>query len=398
MSNSILTPTAVTREILRVLHQKANFLATVNREYDDSYAKEGAKIGSSLKIRLPNQYTVTTGAVMDVQDTTESSVTMTVATQKHVAMNFSSVDLTLSLDDFSKRIIDPAVSVLVASVENDMISNVYKDVYNLVDNNGAAMTYAKLLEAEAVLVKNLVPQSDRSLMWHPQPHADLISAWSTLFNDGKEIAKQYREGMIGRATGFDHYRSTHMPLHTTGTEDGASETITVNQSGATGSTVTVSNGSSKTLKAGDVISFAGCNRVHPETKQDTGELMRFVVTADVSSSGTSISISPSIVTSGATQNVSASPTNSQTIIKYLGGASSVVDTSLAYHKDAFSFATADLVMPKGVDFAARESLDGISMRLVRQYDINNDKFPCRLDILYGYKTIRPELACRIHNN
>lgn len=396
MANTILTPTAVTREILRILHQKASFLGTVNRQYDDQFANSGAKIGSSLKIRTPNQFSVRSGAVLDVQDVAESSVTLTVATQKGVDVNFSSEELTLSLDDFSKRILDPAIAALVATVENDMISNVYKNVYFAVDNAGAAMTYAKLLAAEAKQMKALVPMSDRSLMWHPQAHADMISAWSTLFNEQREISKQFKEGMIGRAVGYDHYRSSHMPIFTSGTETGT--TMTVNGANQTGSTITVSNGSSKTLVAGDIVTFAGCNRVHPETKADTGELQQFVVTAAVTSGGLTIGISPSIVTSGATQNVSASPTDTGAVTKALGGASSATDVSLAYHKDAFTFVTADLVMPKGVDFAARESLDGISVRIVRQYDINNDQFPCRIDILYGYKTVRPELACRIHNN
>lgn len=398
MSNTILTPTAVTREFLRILHQKASFIGTINRQYDDRFANSGAKIGDTLQIRLPNQYTVRTGAVMDVQDTTESSVTLQVSTQKGVDINFTSAELTLDLDDFSKRILDPAVSVLVSNVENDMISNVYKDVHTVVDNNGAACSYKKLLEGESWLTKNLAPMGDRSAMLHPQAHADMLDAWSDLFNDPKEISSQYRTGLIGRAIGFDFYRSTHMPIHTTGTEDGASETIQVNGVNQTGSTITVSNGSSKTLAKGDVVSFVGCNRVHPETKEDTGELMRFTVTEALGSSGTSLKISPAIVTSGATQNVTASPTNSQAIVKYFGGASSAVDTSLLYHRDAFTFATADLIMPKGVDFAAREVLDGVSVRIVRQYDINNDRFPCRIDILYGYKTIRPELAVRVHNN
>lgn len=396
MANTILTPTAVTREILRILHQKANFIGTINRDYDDSFANSGAKIGTSLKIRTPNQFSVRSGAVLDVQDVQESSVTLTVATQKGVDINFSSAELTMELDDFSKRILDPAISALVATVENDVISNVYKNVYSVVDNAGAAMTYAKLLDAESRLVKHLVPMSERSLMWHPQAHADMVSAWSTLFNDSKEISKQFREGMIGRAVGFDHYRSTHMPIFTSGTETGT--TMSVNGANQTGSAITVSNGSSKTLVAGDVVTFAGCNRVHPETKADSGELQRFVVTSAVTAGGTSIAISPSIVTSGATQNVSASPTDTGTVTKLLGGASSATDVSLAYHKDAFTFVTADLVMPKGVDFAAREVLDGISVRVVRQYDINNDQFPCRIDILYGYKTVRPQLAVRIHNN
>lgn len=396
MANTILTPTAVTREILRILHQKANFIGTINRDYDDSFANSGAKIGTSLKIRTPNQFSVRSGAVLDVQDVQESSVTLTVATQKGVDINFSSAELTMELDDFSKRILDPAISALVATVENDVISNVYKNVYSVVDNAGSAMSYAKLLEGEARLVKHLTPMSERSLMWHPQAHADMVSAWSALFNDSKEISKQFREGMIGRAVGFDHYRSTHMPIFTSGTETGT--TMTVNGANQTGSVITVSNSSSKTLVAGDVVTFAGCNRVHPETKADSGELQRFVVTSAVTAGGLSIAISPSIVTSGATQNVSASPTDTGTVTKLLGGASSATDVSLAYHKDAFTFVTADLVMPKGVDFAAREVLDGISVRVVRQYDINNDQFPCRIDILYGYKTVRPQLAVRIHNN
>jgi hypothetical protein len=396
MSNTILTPTAVTREILRILHQKATILATVNKQYDSSFAQSGAKIGDSLKIRLPNQYTVRTGAVLDVQNTTESSVTLQVATQKGVDVNFTSEELTLDLDDFSKRVLDPAISVLVSNVENDFVSNVYKNIYQTVDNAGAAMTYAKLLAGEKKLTDALVPMSDRNAAWHTQAHADMISAWSALFHDSKEISGQFRNGKIGHAVGFDHYRNTHMPMHTTGTNTGTQ--MTVNGANQTGATITISNASSVTLVAGDVITFAGCNRVHPETKQNTGELMQFVVTAAVATSGLTVGISPSIITSGATQNVSGSPTDTGNVTKLLGGNASVTDTSLFYHKDFATFATADLVMPKGVDFAARENLDGISVRIVRAYDINNDQFPCRIDILYGYKTIRPELACRIHNN
>jgi hypothetical protein len=395
-TNTILTPVMITREILRILHQKATFIGSVNRQYDDRFANSGAKIGNSLQIRLPNKYTVRTGAVLQVQDSVEQTVTLTVATQKGVDVNFSSEELTMHLDDFSKRVLDPAISILVSAVEADMISAVYKNVYNVADNNGAAMTYAKMLEAEAWMVKELVPQSDRSVVWHPQAHADMIGAWSTLFNDSKEISKEFREGRIGHAVGFDHYRSTHMPIHTTGTNSGTQ--MTVNGANQTGSIITVSNASSVTLVAGDIITLPGVNRVHPETKQNTGELQRFVVTANVATSGLTIGISPSIITTGATQTVTASPTDTGNVTKILGGASSATDTSLAYHKDAFTFATADLVMPKGVDFAAREVLDGISVRVVRQYDINNDQFPCRIDILYGYKTIRPELAVRIHNN
>jgi hypothetical protein len=158
--------------------------------------------------------------------------------------------------------------------------------------------------------------------------------------------------------------------------------------------------SSAVLKQGDVFTIAGVFRVHPETKASTGVLQQFVATADKSADGTgnaTLAISPAIVTSGATQNVSGSPADNAAIT-VVGTASTAHGISLGYHKDAFAFATADLVMPKGVDFSAREVFDGISMRIIRQYDINNDKFPCRLDVLYGYKTIRPQLAVRFANN
>lgn len=394
MSNTILTPTAVTREILRVLHQEANFLGTVDRQYDDSFAKSGAKIGDSLKIRLPNQYVVRSGAVIDVQDTTESSVTLQVSTQKGVDMNFSSSELTLSMDDFSKRIIRPAVSTLIASVESSAMTQFYKDVYQQADNSDTAATVAKAAMVRKRLTDALAPTTDRVMNVHTQTTVDILDATKGLFQDSNQIKQQYREGMLGRILGFDWYENTHWPTHTTGT---STNEMDVNGANQTGASVTVTNGSSKTLTVGDIITFEGCNRVHPETKADTGQLMQFVVTAAVTSSGTSIAISPSIITSGATQNVSASPTTTGAVTK-VGSASAAYDISMGYHKNAFAFATADLIMPEGVHFAARQVLDGVSVRVVRQYDINNDQFPCRIDILYGYKTVRPELACRWANN
>lgn len=396
MANTLLTPTAVTREALRILHQKCNFIGSINRQYDDSFAKSGAKIGDSLKIRLPNQYSVRTGKTLDVQDTAESSVTLQVATQKGVDVNFSSADLTLSLDDFSERILQPAMSVLAANIEADALS-MYKDVYQQVNNVGSAATFAGVANVRKKLIDALTPQDDLNMLINTEDNVDLVDALKGLFHDSKEVAKQYREGYIGRTSGFSFMENTLLPVHTTGTENGASTTLTVNGADQTGAAVTVANGSSKTLKQGDIVTFAGCNRVHPETKVDTGQLMQFVVTADVGTSGTSISISPSIVTSGAKQNVSASPTDSGAVTK-VGGASAAHNISMGFHRDAFAFATADLVMPKGVDFAARQVLDGISMRIVRAYDINNDAMPCRLDVLYGHKAIRPELACRWANN
>jgi len=394
MSNSILTPTAVTREVLRILHQKCNFIGSISRQYDDSFAQSGAKIGDSLKIRLPNKYTVRTGRTIDVQDTSESSVTLQVATQKGVDMAFTSNDLTLSLDDFSKRILEPAVSVLAANIEADALS-MYKDVYQIVDDDGAAFDFDTVLQGRQKLNEALAPMDEnRTALLTSGSTRKVVDALKGLFQDSSAIAKQYRTGMMGKTAGFDFYENTLIPVHTTGT---AAKTTgyTVNGATESGSTITIQTGTTTFLK-GDVVTFAGCNRVHPESKADTGVLQQFVVTADSGASATSLSISPAIVVTGANQNVSDYPDNAGAVVKVGAGASELLQSNLAYHRDAFAFATADLVMPKGVDFAAREVFDGISMRVIRAYDINNDNFPCRIDVLYGYKTVRPELAARMH--
>lgn len=392
MSNSLLTPTAVTREALRILHQKLNFIGNVNRTYDDSFAKDGAKIGDSLKIRLPNQYVVRTGATLSAQDTTESSVTLQVATQKGVDLNFTSTDLTLSLDDFSSRILKPAMSVLAANIESDMLSNVYKDIYQQVDNAGSAITFKKVLEGKKKLVDSLTPP-DISLLLNTQDNIDLVDALKGLFQDSKEIAKQYRDGMVGRTGGFDIWENTLMPSHTRG--DAASYVVNTS-TGITSGTATVTlSGGTGTVKAGDVFTIAGVFRVHPETKLSTGALQQFVATADGT---TSVAVSPTPLTSGAGQNIVIVGAGASKAVTVSGTASTAYGVSMAFHKDAFAFATADLVMPKGVDFSSRQVLDGISMRIVRQYDINNDKFPARLDVLYGYKTLRAQMAARLANN
>jgi len=399
MANTLLTATAVTREALRILHQKLNFVGKTNRQYDDSFAKTGAKIGDSLKIRLPNEYVVRTGAALSAQDTTETSVDLQVATQKGVDLNFTSVDLTLDIDDFSDRILEPAMSVLAANVEADAMS-MFKDVYNQVSDVGASITLADVLNGAKQLTDNLAPVSERCLNLNTTDNVDLVSAVSGLFNPNTNVSKQYREGMVASEfVGYKEvYQNTLWPQFTSGTDDGTGDYL-INGASQTGASITVDTGAG-TFTKGDIIYIAGVNRVHPETKADTGQLQSFVVTAATGTSATSIGISPSIVTSGGRQNVVGSPADNAAVQKLESdkstaiGASADYGISCGFHKDAFAFATADLIMPDGVDFAAREVMDGISMRAVRQYTIADDKFPTRLDILYGYKTIRPQLACR----
>lgn len=400
MGNTILTPTQVTRATLVILHQKLNFVGSINRAYDDSFAIEGAKIGTALKIRLPNQYTVRSGATLTTNDTVETSTTLNVTTQKGVDLNFTSVDLTMSLQDFSMRIIDPAMSVLAANVEADALTMI-NDVYQSVDNTAnGSLQMATVLQARKVLNDALAPMNNlRTGLLTTQDNADLITVLKGLFQDSTAIKEQYREGMMGRTAGFDFYENTLLTNLTSGTLSAtntmivtdtivptvAQSTVNVNQSALNG-----------TMVVGDVFTIATLNRVHPESKADTGVLQQFVVTTAFAGGATinSIAFAPSIVMSGATQNVKSIAISGQLIVK-IGNTSRSLRQSLFYHRDAFTFATADLLMPKGVDFAAREVQDGISLRIVRQYVISSDTFPARVDILYGFKTMRAQLACKI---
>lgn len=389
MANSILTPTAVTREILRVAHEKATFIKTTSLQYDDKYARTGGKIGTDLKIRQPNKYTVRSGKTLNAQDTSETSVTLTLATQKGVDMNFSSAELTMELDDFSKRIIQPALAVLVSNIEYDYLSYVTKKVYNLVGSAGTTpnsmLTFG---QARARLNRMLAPKDDnRSIQLDSLAMATMIDTVKGLFQDSNAIKKQYLEGMIGRMAGFDWYENERIYVHTNGSDH---TTVTVNDASiASGDSTITTAGASVTV--GTVFTFASVNAVHPETKQDLGEAAQFVITAV---DGNDWTFSPALYSSGANQNVTALPANSSAIT-LVGSASTAYEQHLAYHKDAFAFVTADLEMPEGVHFAGREQLDGLSVRLVRQYDINNDNIPARLDILHGYEAIRPEWGCRI---
>lgn len=409
MSNSLLTPTAVTREALRILHAKLNFVGNINRTYDDSFAQSGAKIGDSLKIRLPNEYTVRTGKTLNAQDTSETSTTLTVATQKGVDINFSSAELTMSLDDFSSRVLEPAMSVLAANIEADALS-MYKDVYNEVSDVGAAITIDDVLWANEKLTNQLAPADMRSLLLTPRNNRDLVNGATTLYNDRTKVSEQYRKGMIGNEFfGFDSvYQNTMLKLHTTGTDDGTGTYLTdiaAGENNGSAGLLNIDTGAGS-FKQGDIITIEGVNAVHPETKQDLGYLKQFVVTADATpgAGGGDLAISPSIVSSGARQNVSAAPADGKKIYKRESDDTTAIGNAadyyvgLGFHRDAFAFATADLIMPKGVDFSAREVMDGLSMRIVRQYDINNDNLPCRIDLLYGYKAIRPELAVRLGFN
>lgn len=393
--NSILTPDEITRESLRILHQKLFFLKNIYHHYDDSFANSGAKIGDKIRIRLPNQYKVREGKTLKTQGTTEQSVTLTVARQRGVDLEFSSAELALDIDDFSQRFIEPAMSKLAAYIEADALS-MYADIYQAVDNAGSSATLRSLLMGRKQLTDALAPTSMRCLQIDTQSNVDLVDGLKGLFQDSSTISEQYKEGLVGRTASYGSiYENTLLPRHSVGTANGYLVNGAVTEGG---NTIPVDAGTG-TLNAGDIITFAGVNRVHPETKEDTGNPQQFVITEDYAGGAGTISVSPALIADDedAYKNISALPADNA-VISTFATAGQAHDMSLAFHKEAFAFASVDLPMPDGVDFKSRQMYEGISMRIVRAYNITEDEFPCRIDVLYGYKTIRPELATRILTN
>jgi hypothetical protein len=398
-TNTLLTINMITAKALAILHQKCNFIGAINRQYDDSFANSGAKIGSTLRIRLPVQYTVSTTPALSLQNTVETQVSLPITNQYHVDFSFSSAELTLSIDDFSARYIEPAIAVLAAQIEATCIGMMWPTVYNQVGTSGAAQTFKTVLQSRKLLLDNLTPQSKQwQLRINTQDNVDLVDALKGLFQQSTQIARQYTDGVMGLAAGFEWAESTHFTTQTRGAES-ATYTTAITTGQNTGGTLAVITGTGAG-NAGDIFTIAGVFRVHPETKVNSGVLQQFVLTAAYAGGGGNMSIAPAInaVIGSPQQNVVVPSANATAAITFQGTASTATGLSLAFHPDAFTFATADLVMPGGVDMASRVVKDGISMRAVRQYSISDDTMPIRIDVLWGAAALRPQLACRLVAN
>jgi hypothetical protein len=404
MANTLLTINMITREAVRLWKQTNSFIRHVDTQYDDSFAQTGAKIGQSLRIRLPNDFTVRTGPAASVQDTAEQSTTLVLATQKGVDVSYSSVDRTMSLDDFSRRILAPMVNNLVGHVAYDVMQGVEAGACNLVANtdgsgNILTPTSATWLRAGASLANNLAPMANRKVVFSPSTQADTVASLAGLFNPSSQIGKQTEEGEMFRLLGFDWFMDQTVLSHTTASYSGS---LTVSGANQTGTVLTV-GAITGGLAAGEIITIAGVYAVNRITKQSTGQLRQFVVTAPVASGGTSINIYPAIVPAAANgsevqyQTVTASPANNATIsVATLAG--SIYQKNIAFSPDAVTMATADLELPRGVHEAAREEFDGVSMRMISAYDIRSDQFITRLDVLYGYLWVRPEWVVVVADN
>ena len=400
MANTILTISMITRRALMVLENNLTFTKYVTREYDDQYARSGAKIGDTLQIRLPARYTVRQGPTLAVQDHTETQVPLVLNTQNGVDVQFTTKEMALDLDDFSERVLEPQIATLANRIDFDGLQ-LYQSVYNTVGTPGvtpnALLTY---LQAKEKLMNEATPSDDQlSQVINPAAEAAIVDALGGRFQDSTQISQQYRQGKMGIAAGFKWSMDQNIAVHTVGNHGG---TPLVNGAAQTGSSLVTDGWPASVtglLNAGDVFTIAGVNAVNPQSRQDTGQLRQFVVTANVDSDAggnATIPISPPMTATGAFQTITALAADNAAIT-VLGTAGQVTPQNMSFHKGAFALGTADLYLPQGTDRAARAVSRklGISIRMIRDYDINTDNVPCRLDVLYGWVAQRPELACRV---
>lgn len=408
MSNSLLTNSVITKECLMELKNQLGFTKNVNKQYDDQFAQKGAKIGDTINIRKPSRYEVTSGAALTIQDSVDQSIALQLDTQNHVGMAFSSKDRTLSIDEFKARYIKPAMTALANKVDSSGYSSMYKKVYSSVGVPSASAlpsTLKGFTLAKAKMALLGAPQDELNAIVDPLVEASLVEGLKGLFQSSEQIKQQYEKGIMGFAAGSKFISSANVSKHTIGALGGTptvKTTISTQGASAVVSQAWTSAASNR-LKEGDVISFANVYAVNPQTRQSTGQLMQFTVTEDFDSNSSgegTINFTPAMYSTGQYQNVNSLPQASAAISVFTESLAAyggiIAPQNLVFHRDAFVLGCADLVIPdSAVGSRASDPESGLSIRMIKDYDINNDREITRLDILYGWKCVYPEFACRV---
>lgn len=395
--NSILTINMITRAAVRIWKNTNYFIQNINTQYDNQFANQGAKIGTQLRIRLPNEYTVRQGAAAQIQDTQEQQITMALSTQSGVDVSFTSAERTMQLDDYVERILAPKIAFLTADVAAAIMGGIAAGgIANYTSNvdgggNVAHPTQYTVLKARALLTNQSAPPGQRKFVMDPMTGSTIVSTLSGLLNPAPAISRQYMEGTMYDALGFRWFEDQTVVKHTNGSFTAG----TVHGAGQSGTNVLVTNAITGTLNAGDFITIAGVNAVNRLTRESQGYKRQFVVTEDALNGATSINIYPAIVAPTVPgvgvqyQTVDASPADGAAI-SLVGKADETYIENIGYTPDAITMATADLELPEGVWERSRSMFDGITLRSILAYNPGTDQAIDRLDVLYGYLAVRPE--------
>ena len=396
-TNALLTPALITKETLTILTNNLVAAAKVNRQFENQFVK----IGTTLTVRKPNRFTVTLGPALQIQDITEPSTSISISTQAHIDFQFSSQELTLTIEDYSERYCKPAAETLANTVDVSLLQ-LFNQINNEVGTPGTApASFASLAAVGQRMDENAAPQDGRVLILNAAAYWSLANGVSNLFT--RSVAEPALKGFLAVIANFEIYLDQNIQAQTVGAYAG---TGVVNGAGQSGSQI-VTNGWTASitglLNVGDVITFANVHNVNPQPSasgfMSTGSLQNFVITAIANSDSggnATLNISPAITLTGPYQNVDAAPANGAAIT-VTGTASTSYFQNIAFTRDAFGLVCVPMELPGGVDFAARQMFRNISMRIVRAYDVWNDVTPCRIDILYGVSTFYQQLACRLTN-
>lgn len=403
MANTNLTIDMITREALRLAHEKSQFIGTVNRQFDSSWSGEGVT-GDTLRIRIPSQYTRRQGSrIMAVQDSLQLSTSLVRATQDGVDMRFNSRELALDIDRFSELHLAPAMATLVSGIEADMLAAMTKQVWNVAGTAGTVPAdLAAVGAARAKLNQSLAPKDgNRYIQMDSVTMGTLVNGLKLQVQPSRDIAEQYREGFVSRTAMADFYENERVWTMANPTSVAITTGVLNGPTLVNGLATVTTATAPPTLPPGAVFTVAGIYSVHPETKTVYSNLQQFTVVT--SNSASTVQISPVIYISGAQQNVAAASgaqlTSTSNVtaaaLVFVGAQTTSYVQNLMYHRDAFTFATAELPLMGGSEKCVRKTYDGISLRVWQDPDIRNDELLTRIDILYGFAAIRPAWACRI---
>lgn len=408
MAQSFVTPDMVAPAALAQLENNLVMGKLVYRDLESMY--EESKIGDTVRIRRPSQYTVGDGAVAAVQDTQIGRTALTVDQQKHVAIRFTSAELTLDLDKFTEQCVQPAMIQLANKIDQTVYEEAYKGTYNWVGTPGQTIDSFKDFAAGPNRLDNMaVPVDNRVAVLSPNDHWGLVGGFGNGANFFQpELAKTaIQKAKLPVLGNVDTYMSQNVSRHTVGAHggtpkvDGDNQNVTYASVKDTWYQTFETDGwaTSAVLNAGDVFTIDGVYMVNPVSKANTGILQQFTlitsVTTNVSAAAnTQLTISPPIITSGAFQTVNTVPLNDADI-SYVGTAGTAYNQNLVFHKNAFALACVPLILPGGAASKGRYTKNGFSIRVVETYDGISDQPMWRFDVLFGVKCIDPRLATRL---
>lgn len=401
MSNTLITSSLVAKEVLPILENQLVFAKSCNRDYEPEFKgamAKGYEPGATINIKRPSRYQWRAGRVAAPQASVDTTVPL-VLSQGGCDLNFTAAERTLSIS--SEHIQNKLMSAL-ATVANEIdrqgLQLAHYAAYNTLNTTGAlpasqAAAISAITDTQARLDDMSAPRDDaRRFVMGPRFNGSMIGGFAGMFNSQRPLDKQYQSGLMQNAFGIDPMMSQNVDLHT----NGAATATNINGAGQTGSTITVVAVAGGTLTKGTVITLPGVFAVNAQTRNSTGVLANFVVTADVAAGATSIPISPAIVTSGPYQNVSASPTTGAPYV-IIGSASTSYNTNVAFHRDAFTLAMVPMWVPEGLGVkVSQQSHNGFTVKVTDLYDGINDVAIMRLDVLFGYAATYPELAVKYY--